>query len=129
MISPYNFYAGTSEGNVICVDIRQEKRLYTIAAHDNEVSGIAMSKHLPGVLATCSADKTVKIWNIRDNRPNCVTSREFPEAVSLHCLSFCPDYPTMLAIGGLKCGLLMWDIASNRDFRDAFNRPEPDSGA
>ena len=119
--SPFSFLAGMASGNVVCIDIRQEKPLYTIAAHDNEVSGLSMTKLIPGLLATCSADKTVKVWQISDNKPSCVTSRAFPEAGSLHCLSFCPDYASMLAVGALEGGLLMWDIASNKEFRDAFN--------
>ncbi|XP_063680302.1 periodic tryptophan protein 1 homolog [Bolinopsis microptera] len=124
--NPFSFLAGTSNGSALCIDIRQEKPLYTIAAHDNEVSGLAMTKQIPGLLATCSADRTVKVWQISDNRPSCVTSRAFPEAGSLHCLSFCPDYATMLAIGALEGGLLMWDIASNKEFREAFNHPAVD---
>ena len=124
--NPFSFLAGTSNGSALCIDIRQEKPLYTIAAHDNEVSGLAMTKQIPGLLATCSADRTVKVWQISDNRPSCVTSRAFPEAGSLHCLSFCPDYATMLAIGALEGGLLMWDIASNKEFRDAFDHPAVD---
>ena len=119
--TPYSFLAATSTGNVVCFDIRQEKPIYTIAAHDSEVSGVAMTKLVPGLLATCSADKVVKIWNIANNKPNCVTTREFADAGSLHCLGFCPDSPTMLAIGALSGGLLMWDISTNKDFRDAFN--------
>lgn len=120
---PFNFLAGTSTGSVLCIDIRQEKPLYTIAAHDHEVAGLAMTKLFPGLLATCSADKTVKVWNIANNKASCVTSRAFPDAVSLHCISFCPDFPTMVAIGPLSGGVLMWDIATNKEFRDAFNLP------
>ena len=119
--NPFSFIAATSHGNVVCMDMRQEKPLYTIAAHDSEVSGIALTKLVPGLLATCSADKAVKIWSIANNKPSCVASREFPEAGSLHCLTFCPDYPTMLAIGALTGGLLMWDIATNKEFRENFN--------
>ena len=124
--NPFNFLAGTSTGNVMCIDIRQEKPLYTIAAHDHEVAGLAMTKLIPGLLATCSADKSIKIWNIANNKASCVTSRTFADAVSLHCISFCPDYPTMLAIGPLSGGVLMWDAATNKEFRDAFNLSLPE---
>eukprot|EP00116_Pleurobrachia_bachei_P003585 sb/3463847/ len=118
--SPFSFVAGTSEGSAVCVDIRQTKPLFTIAAHDSEVSGVAMSRHMPGLLVTCSADKTVKAWKVTESSASCVATREFGDCVSLHTIALCPDYGTMLAIGGLQGGLQLWDLATNREFREAF---------
>lgn len=118
--NPYAFLAGTAGGDVFCVDIRQEKPLYTLSAHSNEVSGLTMNRALPGCLVTCSADKIVKVWDIKDNKPTCIHARDFTDSISLHCVSFCPDNKYQLAIGGLEGGLLMWDIGTNKEVREHF---------
>jgi len=118
--NPYAFLAGTAGGDVFCVDIRQEKPLYTLSAHSNEVSGLTMNRALPGCLVTCSADKIVKVWDIKDNKPTCIHARDFTDSISLHCISFCPDSKYQLAIGGLEGGLLMWDIGTNKEVREHF---------
>ena len=122
--SPYSFLVGTSSGSIFCIDIRQNSPLYTISAHDDEVAGIAVTRHVPGLLASCGADEIVKIWDVSTNKPSFVISRKFPDSGALNCLGFCPDYPTMLAIGGIKGGLVLWDPATNKNFRTHFNIPD-----
>lgn len=48
------------------VDIRQDKPLISMQAHEESVSVLALSSQVPGLLVTGSSDEIVKIWDIKD---------------------------------------------------------------
>lgn len=71
-------YVATENGTVSCVDLRQfspsqrahsgvvdsqSGLLFSFQAHDTTVSSLSFSQGVPGMLATASLDKTVKVWD------------------------------------------------------------------
>ena len=46
-------------------------------------------------------DKTVKLWDLRDSKPECVVEKDF-KIGAVHCAQFCPDAPLVVAVGGNK---------------------------
>jgi WD40 repeat protein len=44
-------------------DIRQNESLMKVEAHQGSVCGLALSYKVPGLLATASEDKFVKLWD------------------------------------------------------------------
>merc|ERR1712228_20762 len=58
--------------------------------------------------ATSSMDKTVKVWDLRDSKPECVVEKNF-KIGPMHCAKFCPDAPLVLAVGGNKGCFRLWD--------------------
>ena len=59
---------------------------------------------IPNYLATASGDKTVKLWDVADNKPNMLHSFPSPLGKLFSC-SFCMDDPFLLALGGVSANV------------------------
>ncbi|WAR09128.1 PWP1-like protein [Mya arenaria] len=110
--SPLNFFASTDTGHVYYMDSRQDKPVYSLAAHSESLS---LSSENSSLLVTTSSDGSMKVWDIENNKPSCVYSNSLKMG-QLLCMESCPDAPYVFAIGGEK-KFKLWDI---RDIKDVY---------
>ncbi len=96
---PYYFFASCDTGHVYCVDVRTQNPVFTLHAHSQAATGLCVSSHIPGCLITSSADKTLKIWDVKNHKPSLVQEKDL-HVEQIHCMSGCPDISLVFAIGG-----------------------------
>lgn len=125
--SPFHLYCSLEDGQVVCIDVRNTKEpIFQFAAHDQTTSCIGFSASVPGMLATASIDKTVRVWDVA----GCVTEGKkgvsAPVMVAyktmnvgkLFSLSFYNDDPFLLAAGGDQGIVAVWET----DEQEAIKR-------
>ncbi|KAJ1383894.1 WD40/YVTN repeat-like-containing domain superfamily [Sesbania bispinosa] len=133
------FVVSLEDGIVKCFDVRTAKSdstselnsTFTLHAHDEAVTSVSYNPLAPNLLATGSMDKTVKLWDLSNNQPSCVASKT-PRVGALFSISFSNDNPFLLAIGGSKGKLQVWDTLSDSGISRRFenyNKNRPQSGA
>ncbi|KAI3419552.1 WD_REPEATS_REGION domain-containing protein [Psidium guajava] len=118
--SEHSFVVSLEDGTIRGFDIRaatsnsasESRPSFTLHAHDKAVSTISYNPSAPNLLATGSTDKMVKLWDLSNNQPSCIASRN-PKAGAVFSVSFSEDCPFLLAIGGSKGRLEVWDTLSD----------------
>ncbi|KAI8811412.1 WD40-repeat-containing domain protein [Cladochytrium replicatum] len=135
------FYVSTEDGLVRCYDIRAVLQsgsaqpdaapLYTIHAHDEAVSALDINPSVSGMLVTGSPDKKTKIWDVRNDKPQCVASKDVG-AGRVFAARFCPDSPASLAVAGGRGTVVVWNMEDNAGIRRTFGdlqQPRKDQDA
>ncbi len=112
-----NLVLGTEDGSILCYDVRHlgpsVSPLYEFQAHENDgIGGMSFSPHKSGLLATCSPDQTVKLWDV-DNlakyhgRPRCIASKDMSVG-RLFGVQWFVGTPYLLATGGSGGQVALW---------------------
>ncbi|XP_031251683.1 periodic tryptophan protein 1 homolog [Pistacia vera] len=125
----HSFVVSLEDGTVKGFDIRiaksdpasESQPSFTLHAHDKAVCSVSYNPLAPNLLATGSTDKMVKLWDLSNNQPSCVASRN-PKAGSIFSVSFSGDSPFLLAIGGSKGNLEVWDTLSDAGVSQRFSK-------
>jgi periodic tryptophan protein 1 len=143
--APHHLYGATEDGRVFVIDLRkfvmnssqsatlnQKDFLLSFQAHDKTVSSLSFSAGIPGLLATSSLDKTVKVWDTAslqadhsDSPPTCVAYKSM-NVGRLFTAKFSGDDPFLYATGGDKGMLAVWEADEMDTIRTHFeNRKLP----
>jgi periodic tryptophan protein 1 len=122
------FYVTTEAGSVYYFDARMvpseaasSKPIWRLQAHDGAVSTLDINPTIPDFLATGSDDKQVKLWNVQNNKPSMVVSRNL-EVGRVFSAKFAPDQGVSfrLAVAGSKGAIQVWDTSTNSAVRRTF---------
>jgi len=109
----------SEDGHVVCFDVRAGGRAWTLSAHDKAATSLAVSPRDPSVFATCSTDKTVKVWSVVEGKPRLLAAKE-AQLGALFDVSFAADGPHLLAIGGSVGKVGVWDLTDAAAVCDAL---------
>ncbi|KAL3882781.1 hypothetical protein ACJMK2_029088 [Sinanodonta woodiana] len=121
--SPFNFYATTDNGHLYYLDSRQDKPVFTLSAHNEAVTGISLSSHIPGLLVTTSSDRKFKVWDVMDNKPSLILEKDFKMG-QLYCVDGCQEAPFVFAFGGEK-DVKVWDVRDSAAVLNHFKSRAP----
>jgi periodic tryptophan protein 1 len=128
--SEHQFLVSTDSGNVTCHDARYAGKdpIFTIGAHTDACTGLAVNPLVPGLLATASLDKSVKLWDIRGGKVEYLGTRTL-DFGQVFCCGFCndPATPYILALGGKDGKVLVCDTVANPSVRQRFPTGKKDS--
>lgn len=116
-MNPVNIILSTEDGFVSQIDARKLSLdyIFHFKAHLKETTSVSMNYQVPGLLATTSMDKTVKIWDtmsIANGQPQLVSLKS-PSNCSLFCGAFYTDSPWCFACGTSTGELFIWDTAED----------------
>jgi WD40 repeat protein len=87
---------------------------------------LAPFSHVPGMLATCSVDKTVTLWDTynRDtklpNEPPKATINKDMRVGKLYTVNFYPSSPWLLGCAGSAKEIALWDMTRDDNVQRCF---------
>lgn len=108
-LQPEHLLASTDGHTVHCLGRNMDTALFQIHAHTDAITDLSLSCYMPGLLVTASTDDTIKFWDIQDNKPVFLLSKDMHMGAVL-CARFCMDSPYALAVGGTKNGFQIIDV-------------------
>jgi periodic tryptophan protein 1 len=148
--SPYHLYGSLENGEVFCIDIRKvntngagtnskgqankdQSLVFSFMAHHKTTSSLCFSSQVQGMLATCSIDKTVKVWDVqavqqsvsgqnthhKDLQPKCIAYKTM-NVGKLMSVRYSHDDPFLLATGGDKGVVAIWESDELETIRGHF---------
>ncbi|KAK9820102.1 hypothetical protein WJX72_006156 [[Myrmecia] bisecta] len=121
---PTCFLAASEDGIVACFDARKgggSGALYRLAAHDKPTCSLSFCPAVPGLLATGSTDKQVKLWDVSSQQPNLIATEDL-KVGAVFSASFCPEAPCYVAAGGAKGTVAVWDILTSGPVAAKYGR-------
>lgn len=105
----HRFVVACEDGSVTCFDARKEGApLWKLDAHKKATSSVDFNPVAAGVLATGSADKTVKLWDVSGATPSLLATKDM-ELGKVFSVKFSPDSASLLAAGGSKGKVGVWN--------------------
>ena len=121
----------TEDGTLYCWDVRKfetNSPSWTMAPNEfGGLNNLAYNPNIPGMLATCSVDKTVTIWDTYQNNtfvPNTPPKQCMSKdmcAGKLYTVKFYPSSPWLMGCGGSGKELSLWHLDSEERMKQRFS--------
>ncbi|KNC55261.1 WD40 repeat-containing protein [Thecamonas trahens ATCC 50062] len=126
----YRVFVAGDDGNLYAFDARAAGAgpLFVIDAHEKSITSMAVNPAVPGSVATGSADKTVKFWDVASDEPSLVYASKRMRVGEPYALTFFPDSPFIMAAGGSKGALNVFDMFSTRALRQRYEGVASEAG-
>jgi len=131
----------TEDGTISCWDVRQfesNKPLWSFVANEfGGISDLSFNSQVPGLMVTCSVDKSVTLWDANTTQtsddkkkrshlpPRSCGSKDMC-AGKLYTVGFYPSSPWLLGCAGSGNLLSLWDLSRESTIQNRF-RPRMES--
>jgi ribosome assembly protein RRB1 len=89
-----------------------------LKGHKESVEDLQFSPKHDHVLASCSVDKTIKLWDLRDNKWKAQLSWQAHDT-DVNVISWNAECPYLLASGADDGSFKVWDIRKQQKDTDA----------
>jgi periodic tryptophan protein 1 len=128
---PEYLTAASEDGTISCWDVRKFETstpLWSFVANEfGGVSDFSYNEFVPGLLATCSTDKSVTLWDTC-SQGGVPTANVPPRPVGtkdmccgkLFSVAFYPSSPWLVGSGGSGNMLALWDLSAEDSIRKRF---------
>lgn len=108
--NPTNVLASSENGSIYSYDLKTNTLLFNLQAHNESCSCLSFSTKIPGLLATSSSDKSVKLWDVFNNVPRHISTKTMTIGDILCC-----SFNNNANIPILSCGgtdsIAIWDLS------------------
>mmetsp|Transcript_2666 Transcript_2666/g.7334 ORF Transcript_2666/g.7334 Transcript_2666/m.7334 type:complete len:553 (+) Transcript_2666:142-1800(+) len=120
--------AASEDGTVKCWDVRKfstSTPVWSFVANEyGGVSDISYNPSVPGMMVTCSTDKTIQIYDVKNvaeasKTPVACGSKDM-NVGKLYTVSFYPSSPFLLACAGSGHDLALWDMTHESAIQNKF---------
>jgi periodic tryptophan protein 1 len=121
----------SEDGIINCWDVRKfdtSTPLWSFSASEfGGVTDLSYNSHVPGLMVTCSIDKTITLWDAHN--VDASTSKVLPPKPcgnkdmcvgKLYSVGFYPSAPWLLGCGGSGNELALWDLSSEESIQKGF---------
>jgi periodic tryptophan protein 1 len=115
----YHFVVGTNSGKIMYFDSRTTEPLWSVEAHEKEVTDFAFNSQVPGVLTSSSVDNYLKVWKFDESSCN-LAHNHHCKVGKVHSLNECPENNWIIGIGGDK-RRKNFNVINLTDFDDVKN--------
>ncbi|CAM9921529.1 unnamed protein product, partial [Laminaria digitata] len=120
--NPAQVLTGSEDGVVCCRDVRRpDSPVYSFTAHEKGVSSVSFTPLVPGMLATCSEDKTVRVWDVDADVPLQVSSKAMAVG-RLFSLQYDASSAFLLATAGSKGHVALWHSDEDEAISTRYGR-------
>lgn len=94
-------------------------------SHTSSVEDIQWSPSEPTVFASCSADKSVRIWDVRSKGRQSVAGIENAHPSDVNVISWNRHTEYLLLSGGDEGGIMVWDLRNVKEHGATGSDPTP----
>ncbi|KAG5671771.1 hypothetical protein PVAND_001949 [Polypedilum vanderplanki] len=122
----YHFVVGTNSGKIMYFDSRASDPLWTIDAHEQEVTDFTFNSKVPSLLTSSSVDNYLKVWKFDETSCNLVYNQHC-KVGKVHSLHECPENNWIIGIGGdkRKKNFNVINLTDYDDVKNVFINGEP----
>jgi len=125
--------AACEDGTVMCWDVRKftdKTPMWSFVASEfGGISDLSYNRHVPGMMATASIDKTIALWDTYSQNdapqanaaPRACGSKDM-KAGKLYSIGFYPSTPWLLGCAGSGNQLALWDMSCEEALQNRFGK-------